>query len=148
MAQDGLTEKQQFWLFHVESFMSSGSGLSMRDYADHNDLDVKQFYFWKRQLKALGLPCEDSKKVSRTKSRPSRIEMCAADQRSTPFIRATIRPANKGAQSEPQEPSCAARIILTNGIRIDIPEGIAPDALGALICAAMQVTTSQDTSAS
>ena len=42
-------------------------------------------------------------------------------------------------ESAGQGRSFSARVILANGVTIDVPAGIAPDALGAFIHAAMQI---------
>ena len=102
----------------------------MRAYADRHGFDVQQFYSWKSQLKALGVL-------------PDRAASGTSDQRSgTSFIRASVS-SHRGlsavplAPSDPQSRVCAARISLANGITIEVPAGFAPDALGALISAAM-----------
>jgi len=72
------------------------------------------------------------------------------DQPRAPFLRATIVPATEQPPSASEEQNCSygARIILSNGITIDVPAGIAPDALGALIRTAMQVDIAKGTSQS
>lgn len=144
MAQDWLTEKQRFWLDHIESCLSSG--VSMRAYADRHGLDVQRFYGWKNQLKRFGVLSENSNKVGSAQSSAARVETCPADQRSASFIRASIIPAEVAQPSEPKAPnrSSAARIILANGITIDVPDGADWQALGALIVAAQQVPTSKE----
>lgn len=45
MKQRALTEKQQYWLSHIQSCEQAGS--SMADYARQHELDMKRFYNWK-----------------------------------------------------------------------------------------------------
>lgn len=139
MARDGLTEKQQFWLEHVESCASSG--VSMRAYSAQHGLDLQHFYSWKKQLKALGVLSEKGLGAGRYKRSTERGQTCALNQPPTPFLRAAVISEEAQPSPESAEPkrSCGARISLANGITIEVPEGIAPDALGALISAAMQV---------
>lgn len=125
MAGNGLTQQQQFWLDRVKGCMSSG--LSMRDYADRHGFDAQQFYGWKGKLRALGVL-------------PDRVATCASGQRSgSSFIRASVQSAEPLQPSDPQNRSCAARISLANGIVIEVPAGFAPDAVSALIAAAMRL---------
>lgn len=57
MSQDiSLTEKQQFWLEHVQAWANSGK--SMRAYAQDNGLSVSAFYSWKKTLRGKGLAGE------------------------------------------------------------------------------------------
>jgi transposase len=57
MSQDiSPTEKQQFWLEHVQA--CSISGKSMRAYAQANCLSVSAFYSWKKTLRGKGLAGE------------------------------------------------------------------------------------------
>ena len=140
IVRDGLVDKHRLWLDHLESCASSG--LSMRAYAECHGLDVRRFYGWKKQLKMLGLlpgACQDA--------RQSKSQTCAADQHSAPFIRAAIISSEALRQPpEPKEYVCAARIALANGITIDVPAGVAPDALSTLIGAAMHVCVDKDVS--
>ncbi len=54
MLQDiPLTEKQQFWLKHVQE--CDKSGLSMKAYAHANELSVSAFYTWKKALRRKGV---------------------------------------------------------------------------------------------
>jgi len=48
-----LTEKQQFWLEHVQA--CDKSGLSMKAYAHTNELSVGSFYTWKKTLRRKGV---------------------------------------------------------------------------------------------
>ena len=122
----------------------------MRAYSAQHELDLQHFYYWKKQLKALGVLSEHGLKAGRSKRAADRRQTCALDQPRAPFLRATIVPATEQppSASEGQNCSYGARIILSNGITIDVPAGIAPDALGALIRTAMQVDIAKGTSQS
>ena len=64
--QTPLTEKQQFWLSHVQACDESGQ--SMRAYADANGLSVTALYNWKSVLRgkgALDAPVRSSGKLFR-----------------------------------------------------------------------------------
>lgn len=124
MSRTVLSQHQTFWLDHIKAW--SSSGLSMREYADRHGFDAQEFYRWKRHLKTRGVL-------------PEHPERCAATEQSEPFIRAAISPAVSSPPPQSQGGVCAARISLANGITIEVPSGIAPDALGALIHAAMHV---------
>ncbi len=122
MARNGLTEKQRIWLRHVEG--CTLAGMSMRAYAERHGLDVQRFYVWKSQLKQLGVLAErDDQPLPRAPS---------------PLIRAQVasQPSRTGQR---QAAICAARIALDNGITIEVPTGVAPEALGRLISAAMHL---------
>ena len=159
--QDGLTAKQRFWLDHVESCASSG--VTMRAYSAQHELDLQHFYYWKKQLKALGVLSSSSEavgqannfpvnglKARRSKRSVDRRQACTLDQPPGPFLRATVVPAAEQppSESEEQNSSYGARISLANGITIEVPAGIAPDALGALIHTAMQVRAAKGASRS
>ncbi len=138
MALDGLTAKQQFWLDHIESCVSSG--VTMRAYSEQHGLDLQRFYSWKKQLNALGVLSEKAITAGRSKGSVDRPQACA-NQGSSPFLRAAVIPASAQTLSESagQDRSFGARVILANGVTIDEPADIAPDALGAFIHAAMQI---------
>jgi len=155
--QDGLTAKQRFWLDHVESCASSG--VTMRAYSAQHGLDIQHFYYWKKQLKALGVLSSSSEavgqaknfsenglKAGRSKRSVDRRQAAGTlDQPPGPFLRASLIPAAEQPPSESEEQNSpyGARIILANGITIEVPAGIAPDALSALIHTAMQVSVAK-----
>ena len=128
MAGRGLTEKQRVWLKHVDD--CAASGVSMRAYADRHGLDVQRFYVWKSQLKQLGVLAHDQ-------AMPNDIDQTLQPTVS-PLIRAKIvsRPSVKDQR---QSTMCPARVTLANGITIEVPPGVAPEALGRLIVAACAV---------
>ena len=146
--RDGLTEKQRFWLDHVESCGSSD--VTMRAYSAQHELELQHFYYWKKQLKALGVLSEHGLKAGRSKRAADRKQAYALDQPRSPFLRAAVIPAASHLPSESEERNhaCGARILLANGITMDVPADIAPDALGALINTAMQVSAAKGTSRS
>jgi hypothetical protein len=117
-----LSDKQRIWLKHVEG--CALAGVSMRAYADRHGLDVQRFYVWKSQLKQLGVLGErDDQPLPPAPS---------------PLIRAQVvsQPSRTGHR---QAAMCAARIALDNGITIEVPAGLAPQALCRLIGAAMRL---------
>ena len=128
MAGRGLTEKQRVWLKHVDD--CAASGVSMRAYADRHGLDVQRFYVWKSQLKQLGVLAHDQ-------AMPNDIDQTLQPTVS-PLIRAKIvsRPSVKDQR---QSTMCPARVTLANGITIEVPPGVAREALGRLIVAACAV---------
>lgn len=148
IVENGLTAKQRFWLEHIESCASSG--VTMRAYSEQHGLDLQHFYSWKKQLKALSVLSENGLKAGRSKRRADRQQTCALHQPPAPFLRAAVvsTDAQSLCESSEREHSCGARIILANGIMIDVPTGIAPDALGALIHTAMQVSAAKGISGS
>lgn len=112
MAVLGLTPTQQFWLGHVEA--CEAAGVSMKGYAERHGLNLQNFYCWKGQLKKRGL----------LSSTPPSTEDTA------------ILPVAFVASPEPKP---SARVSLTNGITIEVPPGVSPEALVRLIGAAMDV---------
>ena len=148
MARDGFTEKQQFWFDHIESCASLG--VTMRAYSEQHGLDLQNFYYWKKHLKALGFLSENGLKAGRCRRATKRPQACALAQPPAPFLRASLIPteAKPPSESEVRALPCGARISLANGITIAVPAGIAPDALGALIVAAQQIPGSKDGSQS
>jgi transposase-like protein len=116
MTDVGLTSTQQFWLEHVEA--CAAAGMSMKAYAERHGLNLQRFYGWKGQLKKRGLvspPC------------------------SSTDANAMI-PVAFGASSQPRVAGGpSARISLANGVTIEVPSGVSPEALVRLIGAAMAV---------
>ena len=125
MAVRGLTEKQRTWLEHVER--CAATGVSMRAYAERHGLDVQRFYVWKSQLKQLGLLAHDL-------AMPNDIGQPPPPAPS-PLIRAQVV-SRSSVEDQRQSTMCAARVTLANGIAIEVPPGVAPEALGRLIVAA------------
>ena len=133
MAGRELTYKQRTWLVHVED--CAASGVSMRAYADRHGLDVQRFYVWKSQLKQLGVLANDL-------AMPNAIDEPPPPALS-PLIRAKIvsRPS---VEDQRQSTLWAARVTLANGIAIDVPPGVAPEALGRLIASACALAPLSD----
>jgi hypothetical protein len=48
-----LSEKQTFWLEHLQA--CTATGMSMRAYAQTNNLGISTFYSWKKTLQCKGL---------------------------------------------------------------------------------------------
>lgn len=112
MADHGLTSTQRFWLEHVKA--CEAAGVSMKAYVERHGLNLQSFYCWKGQLKKRGLLSP------RTSSTDANAMVPVA------FVAApTPRPS--------------ARLSLANGITIEVPAGVSPEALGRLIGAAMDV---------
>ena len=128
MAGRGLTEKQRVWLKHVDD--CAAAGVSMRAYADRHGLDVQRFYVWKSQLKQLGVLAHDLSRQNDIDQSPSATL--------SPLIRAKIvsRPS---VENQQQSTMCAARVTLANGIAIEVPPGVAPEALVQLIASACAI---------
>ena len=133
MAGRGLTEKQRIWLKHVDD--CAASGVSMRVYADRHGLDVQRFYVWKSQLKRLGVLAHDLSRQTDSDPTPQPVL--------SPLIRAKIvsRPS---VEDQRQSTMCPARVTLANGITIEVPPGVAPEALGRLIVAACALAPLSD----
>ena len=112
MTDIGLTSRQQFWLEHVEA--CEAAGVSMKAYAERRGLNLQSFYGWKGQLKRRGLlsPAHSS-----------------ADDNGMLPVAFVASP----------EPSPGARVSFANGITIEVPPGVPPEALVRLIGAAMNV---------
>jgi len=93
----------------------------MRAYAERHGLSLQSFYCWKGQLKKRGLLTGASSSTGGNAFAPiSFSASCAPDTTSRP----------------------SARISLANGITIEVPAGVSPEALGRLIGAAMAVPAS------
>jgi hypothetical protein len=90
------------------------AGVSMKTYAERHGLNLQSFYCWKGQLKKYGLLSP------RTSSTAANAMMPVA------FVAAP--------ESRP-----SARLSLANGITIEVPAGVSPEALARLIGAAMHV---------
>ena len=106
-----LSDTQRGWLHHVESCATAG--LSMKAYSEQHGLDLQNFYFWKGQLKKLGL-------------------VDAAPERE-PIEMARVMPMDM--------PHSAGKacIQLPNGISIECPGGIDATDLAALLSVAMRL---------
>ena len=112
----GLTSTQQFWLDHIEA--CAAAGVSMKAYAERYGLNLQSFYGWKGQLKKLG----------------------AVSPAPSPTDANAMIPVSVAASSQPRFALApAARISLANGVAIEVPSGVSPEALARLIGAAMAV---------
>jgi len=54
-----LTERQREWLEHLRACRAQG--LSLKAYADQQELNLQRFYHWHRRLKRLGLVATDAR---------------------------------------------------------------------------------------
>ncbi|MAI47279.1 MAG: hypothetical protein CMB79_15775 [Filomicrobium sp.] len=117
MSDLGLTSTQQFWLGHVEA--CEAEGVSMKTYAERHGLNLQSFYCWKGQLKKRGLL---SSPLSSTEDNAMLPVAFVASPGSRP----------------------SARILLANGITIEVPPGVSPEMLVRLIGATMEVPCSSE----
>ena len=117
MERSKLSEKQGWWLAHVEACDLSGA--SMKAYAETHGLNLASFYCWKGQLKKLGVLDRDEPGV-----RPSAA--CLEPIKVTP----ASSPATSGA-------AAVTRIELANGITIEAPWNLDADALCDVLRAAL-----------
>ena len=107
----------------------------MRAYADRHGLDVQRFYVWKSQLKQLGVLAHDlSEQNDIDQPLPSVF---------SPLIRAQVV-SRSSVEDQRQSTLCAARVTLANGIAIEVPAGVAPEALGRLIASACALAPLSD----
>ena len=113
MDEQGFSNKQRFWLQHVEA--CGRSGVSMKAYAEQHALDLQQFYFWKGRLKKLG--AIDGKPGCHA-AEPVRL----------------VSPVKLSAKMEGK--TC---IQLANGVSIEAPGDFDVDALAALLAAAKRL---------
>ena len=105
-----LSDKQRDWLQHVEACTAAGG--SMKVYAERHGLNLASLYFWKGQLRKLGVlgaPPDDG---------------------------IALEPVHVRAVQQ----DASVRIALANGIAIEAPGEIDADALGRLIKAAQQAS--------
>ena len=114
MERSKLSEKQGWWLAHVEACDLSGA--SMKAYAETHGLNLASFYCWKGQLKKLGVLDRDEPGV-----RPS----------SACLVPIKVTPASSGAAA------AVTRIELANGISIEAPWDLDADALCDVLRAAL-----------
>jgi hypothetical protein len=107
----------------------------MRAYADRHGLDVQRFYVWKSQLKQLGVLAYDQ-------AMPNDIDQPPQPALS-PLIRAQVvsRPS---VEDQRQSTMCGALVTLANGITIEVPPGVPPEALGRLIASACALAPLSD----
>ena len=103
-----LTDKQRYWLIHIER--CEATGCSMVAYAREQSLDLKQFYNWKMRLSRLGILPQIPK--------------------SETFKRVTVIPS--------PEFGTGCRIECPNGIRIEVEAGCDPAWLSLIFKAVSQ----------
>lgn len=108
-----LTERQKYWLGHVQECRKSGGG--MKSYAETHGLEVREFYHWKRWLGGKGLLEEGWKRI--------RL-----------FQRVVVEPENEHA------PSPVCRVTFPNGVRIELAGPLNASLLGAVFKAAGGLT--------
>ena len=107
MGRETLSDKQRVWLQHIEA--CAAAGVSMKAYAEKHGLDLQRFYFWKGQLKKLGV-----------------IDVKAGG-RSLDAVR-VVPAADPGA-----------RIQLSNGVSIEVRNDFDAAAMTALLAAAKRL---------
>lgn len=113
MDRSKLSEKQGWWLAHVEACDLTGA--SMKAYAETHGLTLASFYFWKGQLKKLGVFAEDGRGVRRTATCPVPVKVTPASS-----VAATV-----------------TRIELASGVIIEAPGDLGAEALCDLLRAAL-----------
>ena len=114
MERSELSERQSWWLAHVEACDLTGA--SMKAYADRHGLNLASFYCWKGQLKELGVLDGGGPGV-----RPSAA--C--------LVPVKVTPASSGAAV------AVTRIELASGIAIEAPWDLDADALCDLLRVAL-----------
>ncbi|MEE9360152.1 MAG: hypothetical protein V3U85_06695 [Hyphomicrobium sp.] len=114
MERSKLSERQSWWLAHVEACDLTGT--SMKAYAEKHGLNLVSFYCWKGQLKKLGVLDKGKPCV-----RPSAA--CLVPVKVTP------------ASSPPA--FALTRIELASGIVIEAPSDLDADALCDLLRSAL-----------
>lgn len=114
MERSKLSERQSWWLAHVEACDLTGA--SMKAYAETHGLNLASFYCWKGQLKKLGVLDGGGPGV-----RPSAA--C--------LVPVKVTPASSGAAA------AVTRIELASGITIEAPWDLDADALCDLLRVAL-----------
>ena len=104
-----LSEKQRIWLDHVTA--CGNEEVSMKAYAEKHGLDLQQFYFWKGQLRKLGV-------------------IDAGQNR---------RDIAPGSATSAQQLDSKTRIQLANGVSIEAPGDCDVDALSSLLKLAVRL---------
>jgi len=104
-----LTDKQRYWLTHVERCEATGG--TMVAYASEQSLDLKQFYNWRMRL--------------------SRLRVLSQPSRSVGFKRVTVKPT--------PEFGTGCRIECPNGTRIEIKAGCDPEWVSLIFKAMSQL---------
>jgi len=108
-----LSEKQRVWLDHVAA--CGKAEVSMKAYAERHSLDLQQFYFWKGQLRKLGvLDAEQNRRTAELASTASAARVLNKNEGKT-------------------------RIQLANGVSIEAPGDCNVDALAALLKLAVRL---------
>lgn len=114
MERSKLSERQGWWLAHVEACDLTGA--SMKAYAETHGLNLASFYCWKGQLKKLGVLDGGGPGV-----RPSAA--C--------LVPVKVTPASSGAAA------AVTRIELASGITIEAPWDLDANALCDLLRVAL-----------
>ena len=114
MERSKLSERQGWWLAHVEACDLTGA--SMKAYAETHGLNLASFYCWKGQLKKLGVVDGGGPGV-----RPSAARLMPVK----------VTPASSGGAA------AVTRIELASGITIEAPWDLDADALCGLLRAAL-----------
>jgi len=106
-----LTEKQKYWLGHIEACEQSGQ--TLKTYAEEKDLSPQRLYNWKARLRAMGIlaPNAEAKDRSDSCSVTKRIKD-KAESWDVGF--AAVRLADAG------DPNPGLRIRFLNGIVLEL----------------------------
>jgi hypothetical protein len=69
MADKSITERQQYWLNHLKA--ADAADISLVQYAEANELKVKDLYQWKTSLTKRGFWASSASKFIAVKAKPS-----------------------------------------------------------------------------
>ena len=105
---DGLTRRQQFWLAHLEACREQR--MSLKAYAQEHRLSISALYAAKASLKRRG----------------------AADGAARSHRTATLVPVRVA----PTPAVTVARVLLPNGVIVEVPDTIEPERCRALLASA------------
>lgn len=97
--RDELTPSQRYWLTHLEA--AERTGISLREYADNNGLEVQSLYTGKHVLKRLGAwPVKQAE-----------ISLCRAE---------VVESTPRGRDVESNHGPINCRVHLPNGVMVEL----------------------------
>ena len=122
-ASSALTPGQQVWLAHIHA--CDAQGCSSVGYARANGLSVGALYAARKDLVHRG---------AYRSGRPGRARSRAASHSSVTLVPVQLRgPAPRAVPI--QSAGCVLRVVLPNGVAIEVPEAIEPSRCQALVSA-------------
>jgi hypothetical protein len=98
--------KRDYWSSHIERWQESG--LSQSDYCRENDLKDHQFVYWKKRI-------------------------IQAEETAVRFVSLNLDPLTN--KQPLQGPGCTLRLVVSNGLKIEVEAGFDPNLLKQLIIA-------------